>query len=248
VTLKLLSYNIRYGGQGREHSLGAVIREASPDLVVFQEATRPRVIERLATETGMSVWAANPGNSLGFMSRVEISHHEWHRPPGARHPFLEIVPAGSGFRVFGLHLSAIHSSWTERRRIREIRALLEGIERHQAGFHVLIGDFNTLAPGEMLEARLLPARFRALAWIGGVIKWETIQILHNSGYVDGYRILNPLEKGFTFPSQAPYLRLDYIFLPAHFADRLKTCEVIRMGAEVIQASDHLPLLAHIDIP
>jgi exodeoxyribonuclease-3 len=248
VTLKALSYNIRYGGLGHERDLVAVILEAAPDLVVFQEAINPRVVGRLAADTGMSVWASRPGQSLGFMSRIEIAHYEWHRPPGARHPFLEIVPAGAEFRIFGLHLSAVHSNWTERWRIREIGALLEGIRRHQEGFHALVGDFNTLAPGETLEARLLPARLRALAWLGGAIQWRTIQILLNAGYVDGYRLLHPLEKGFTFPTYAPHLRLDYIFLPAAFADRLKACEVVRGSAVATQASDHFPLLAHIEVP
>jgi hypothetical protein len=36
VILKALSYNIRHGGLGRENSLAAVIRDATPDLVVFQ--------------------------------------------------------------------------------------------------------------------------------------------------------------------------------------------------------------------
>lgn len=247
MTLKALSYNIRHGGLGREHSLAAVIREAAPDLVVLQEAVSPRVVERLAAETGMHVWASRPGQSLGFMSRVEIAHYEWHRPPGARHPFLEIVPAGSEFRVFGLHLSAVHSNWTERRRIREIGALLEGIKRHQEGFHALLGDFNTLAPGETLEAGALPAWLRALLWLGGAIQWQVIQILLNAGYVDGYRFLHPLRKGFTFPTYAPHVRLDYIFLPATFADRLKVCDVMQGSATAIEASDHLPLLAHFEL-
>jgi endonuclease/exonuclease/phosphatase family metal-dependent hydrolase len=247
VILKALSYNIRHGGLGRENSLAAVIRDATPDLVVFQEAVRPRVVERLAAETGMSAWASRQGQSLGFMSRIEIAHYEWHRPRGARHPFLEVVPAGTEFRIFGLHLSAVHSSWTERRRIREIGALLEGIKRHQEGFHALVGDFNTLAPGETLDGRLLPARLRALLWLGGAIQWQTIQMLLNAGYVDGYRRLHPLKKGFTFPTYAPHVRLDYIFLPAAFADRLKDCEVIQGSAEVIRASDHFPLLAQLEV-
>jgi exodeoxyribonuclease-3 len=250
VILKLLSYNIRYGGRGRERELAAVIREVAPDLVVLQEAVRPRVIEQLAAETGMRVWASRPGHSLAFMSRVEIAHYEWRRPRGARHSFLEVVLAGTEFRVFGAHLSAIHSNWTERRRIREIRALLAGIEPHQAGFHALVGDFNSLAPGELLDARLLPARLRALVWLGGAIQWETIQILLNAHYVDGYRLLQPLEKGFTFPTWAPHLRLDYVFLPAAFAGRLKACVVVRRldgyGAAVY-ASDHFPLLANLDV-
>jgi exodeoxyribonuclease III len=227
-----------------------VIRETAPDLVVLQEATDPRVVEWLSKETGLRVWAARPGQSLAFLSRIDIAHHEWHRPRGARHPFLEIVLAGTEFRVFGLHLRAVHSSWTERGRMREVRALLAGIERHREGFHVLVGDFNTLAPGELLDVRLLPARLRAIAWLGGDIQWETIQILLNWNYVDGYRRLYPLEKGYTFPTWAPHVRLDYIFLPAVFADRLNECEVVSRisgDVDVAQASDHFPLLAEVEV-
>jgi exodeoxyribonuclease III len=249
VNFKLLSYNIRYGGGGREESLTAVIKEAAPDLVVFQEATRPPVVERLAAETGMSVWRAQPGYSLAFMSRRDIAHHEWHRPRGARHPFLEIVPAETEFRVFGLHLSAIHSNWTERRRVRELRASLNTIERHQEGFHVLVGDFNTLAPGELLDWRSLPVRLRPLVWLsGGAIRWETIQIMLDAGYADGYRALHQQDKGFTFPTWNPHVRLDYVFLPAPFQDRLKLCQVFNGSPDVMKASDHFPLLAELLIP
>lgn len=247
MSLKLLSYNIRYGGVGREESLAAVIRGSAPDLVVFQEATRPHVIERVAAEAGMPVWAARPGHSLAFASRLEITHHEWHRPPGTRHPFLEIVPAGAAFRVFGLHLSAVHSHWTEQRRVRELRATLKGIEQHQAGFHVLVGDFNTLAPGELLDVRQLPARLRPLVWLsGGRIRWETIQIMLDARYLDGFRTLHPEDKGYTFPTWSPHVRLDYLFLPAPFATRLKACEVAKASPAVARASDHFPLLAHLE--
>lgn len=234
---------------GREEQLSNVIQAIAPDLVVFQEATRPQAIERLAKRTGMSVWATRPGHSLGFMSRLEIAHHEWHRPPGARHPFLEIIPAGTEFRVFGLHLSAVHSNWTERRRVRELRALLKGIEQHQEGFHVLVGDFNTLAPGELLDVRRLPARLRPFVWLsGGTIRWETIRIMQDGGYLDGYRAIHPSDKGYTFPTWDPHLRLDYIFVPAPFADRLKACQVINEVPLAGQASDHFPLFAHIEVP
>ncbi|MEO6724743.1 MAG: endonuclease/exonuclease/phosphatase family protein [Blastocatellia bacterium] len=248
MILKLLSYNIRYGGAERVDHLANVIREAAPDIVVFQEATHPHVIERLATESGMKTWAARAGHSLGFMSRVEIAHYEWHRPPGARHSFLEIVPAGTEFRIFGLHLRAIHSNWTERGRVREIRALLKGIEQHQHGFHVLTGDFNTLAPGELFEMRLLPLRLRPLIWLsGGSVQWKTIQVLLDAHYADGYRLLHPLEKGFTFPTWSPHLRLDYLFLPSAFTDRLKDCQVLNGNGSGTQASDHFPLLTQLEI-
>jgi exodeoxyribonuclease-3 len=246
VILRLLSYNIRFGGLGREAPLVEAIKGISPDLVVFQEATASTVIERLANETGMRVWAARNNHSIGFISRVQIDHHQWHYPNGSKHSFLEIVPAETNTSIFGLHLKARFSKWDERRRVREIRALLKALEGRQHGFHVLVGDFNTLAPGELLQVERMPAWIRALVWLSGRdIQRETIQALIDAGYVDGFRLLHQ-EKGFTFPVWDPHLRLDYIFVPMHSADRIKSCEVI--ASEVTQrASDHYPLLAQVDL-
>jgi exodeoxyribonuclease-3 len=247
VIVKLLSYNIRFGGRKREARLAEVIRAASPDIVVFQEAIDTRVIERLAEETGLNRWAARPAHSIGYITRLDIAHHEWHYPVGARHSFLEIVLADGQSRIFGLHLTARFSKWSERRRGREIRALLKGIERHQEGFHVLVGDFNTLAPGELLDVRRMPGWIRALVWLSGRdIQRETIQVMLDAGYLDGYRLLHPDDKGYSFPTWDPHLRLDYIFAPERFADRLKSCEVIRQPPIVATASDHFPVLAILD--
>jgi len=247
VTFRLLSYNIRFGGLGREQSLAETIVAAAPDLVVFQEATRPEVIERLAETTKFPYWAARRNHSIGFLSRQKLEYHEWHYPAGARHSFLEIVPAGSKTRVFGLHLSARFSKWDERRRMREIRSLLDGIKRHQDGFHVLVGDFNTLAPGEALNIDRMPAWIRALIWISGrKLQRETIQLMLDAGYNDGYRMLHPEDEGYTFPTWDPHVRLDYVFVPHAFANRLVACDVICEPQQRVQAaSDHCPLVAEL---
>ena len=249
MSLRLLSYNIRFGGVGREQVLAEVIKAVAPDLVVFQEATHPEVIERLATLTGFPFWAARPRHSIGFLSRKEVAYYEWHYPAGARHSFLEIIPAGTEARVFGLHLSARFSRWDERRRWREIRSLLEGIKRHQHGLHVLVGDFNTLAPGEILEMERLPAWIRALIWISGrKLQRETIQFVLDAGYMDGYRMLHPNDKGYTFPTWDPHVRLDYVFVPKMFKDRLLSCEVITEPKDLIKAAtDHCPLIAELKV-
>lgn len=247
MTLRVLSYNIRFGGLGREHALAETIAAVAPDLVVFQEATHPDVIERLAKATNFPYWAARRNHSIGYLSREELEYHEWHYPAGARHSFLEIVPAGSQARIFGLHLSARFSKWDERRRTREIRSLLDGIKRHQEGFHVLVGDFNTLAPGEALNIDRMPTWIRALVWISGrKLQRETIQLMLDAGYNDAYRMLHPDVKGYTFPTWDPHVRLDYVFVPRAFANRLVSCEVICEPKEKIQAaSDHCPLVAEL---
>ena len=247
MTLRVLSYNIRFGGLGREHALAETIAAVAPDLVVFQEATHPDVIERLAKATNFPYWAARRNHSIGYLSREELEYHEWHYPAGARHSFLEIVPAGSQARIFGLHLSARFSKWDERRRTREIRSLLDGIKRHQEGFHVLVGDFNTLAPGEALNIDRMPTWIRALVWISGrKLQRETIQLMLDAGYNDAYRMLHPDVKGYTFPTWDPHVRLDYVFVPRAFANRLVSCEVICEPKQKIQAaSDHCPLVAEL---
>ena len=249
MTLRLLSYNIRFGGVGREQALAETIIAAAPDLVVFQEATRPEVIERIAEATRFPFWAARRNHSIGYLSRQEVEYHEWHYPAGARHSFLEIVPAGGNARVFGLHLSARFSKWDERRRTREIRSLLDGIKRHQDGFHILVGDFNTLAPGDVLNLHQMPAWIRALVWISGrKLQRESIQLVLDAGYSDGYRMLNSENKGYTFPTWDPHVRLDYVFVPKKFGDRLAACSVITEPKERIQAaSDHCPLVAELQL-
>jgi exodeoxyribonuclease-3 len=214
--------------------------------VVLQEATRPDVVAHVARATGMTAWASRPNHSVGFMSRVPIAHHEWHRPTPSRRAFLEIVPEGDAVRIFGVHLSAVHSNWTEQRRVRELRALLKGIEKHQHGFHVIAGDFNTLAPGEQLDIDRLPYRLQAVLWLsGGRIRWQTIQIMLDASYLDAYRLRHPDDPGFTFPSWDPHLRLDYAFVPGTAADRLTASTVMAAAPGLKEASDHLPLLIDI---
>jgi len=248
VSFKLLSYNIRHGGAGREALLAQVIRDCRPDLVLLQEAGRPDVVERLAALTELPNWAASRGNSLAVLSRAPLARHEWHPLVRPGRGFLEVVLSETDCRLFGVHLSAVHSSWTERRRVREINLLLEGIRPHREGFHLLAGDFNTLAPGEQLETRRLPPRLRPLVWLsGGRISYQTIQVMLDAGYADGYRNLHPADPGFTFPTWDPHVRLDFVFMPAVGTQRLKECRVITDGLAVARASDHFPLLAHVDL-
>ena len=247
MILRLLSYNIRHGGAGREAALAAVIRNAAPDLVVFQEASKPAVIETLAAETGMTQYGSRSGDSLGFMSRIPVTRFEWHRPRVSRHAFLEIVLAGTPWRVFGVHLSAVHAAWTEHRRMFELRALLQEIRREQPGPHALVGDFNTLAPGELLDIRKLPHRLRALVWLsGGKVRWRTIQAVLDAGYADVFRHLHPDLVGNSFPTWDPHARLDYLFVPGPYLGSARACDVVT-GDPTPDASDHFPLAAELEV-
>ena len=243
MPFRLLTYNIRVGGSGRVEPLARIINAAAPDLVLLQEATRPAVVQELAIKTGMADWRAFPRQSLGYMSRVPVVHSSWHQPRFSHHAFVEVIPAGSPLHVFGVHLSAVHAAWTEQRRVWELRALLRSVARHQQGFHVLAGDFNTLAPGATLDWRTLPLRLRPFVWLsGGRIRWRTIQTVLDARYVDTYRRLHPQDPGLTLPTSQPQIRLDYVFVPEPYVDRVRDCCVVR-HADGVKASDHFPVVA-----
>jgi endonuclease/exonuclease/phosphatase family metal-dependent hydrolase len=247
VTIRLLSYNIKFGGRRRERAIADVIRSGNPDVVLLQEATDPLVIEQLARDTGLPHWGSRPDYSMGFLTRIPVAHHAWHHPVNSRHPFLELALEGVDCRIFGLHLVAWFSKWTERKRARELRALLDGIREHQHGFHLIAGDVNALAPGELLEVRKMPRWIRAMVWLSGRdIGRDTVQLMLDEGYVDAWRLLHPKDNGFTFPTWDPHVRLDYVFVPKRYADRIAVCEILFTPAELVrEASDHAPLLVEV---
>lgn len=243
--MRLLTYNIRHGGRGREAAIAAVIRSASPDLVVLQEARYPDAVNRIADLAGLAQYGARRGESLAFISRKPVVHAEWHKPRVSRHSFLELVPVAASWRIFGVHLSAVHAAWTEQRRVFELRALLKAIAAHQHGPHVLAGDFNTLAPGELLDPTKLPARLRALLWLsGGRVRWRTIQTILDAQYRDAFRTLHADVVGSTFPTWDPHIRLDYLFVPEAYAGQVVDCRVITT-ADAGEASDHFPLVGEL---
>src|SRR4051812_30936433 len=145
--MRLLTYNIRHGGRGREEAIAAAIRSANPDLVVLQEARYPDAVNRIADAAGLTQFGARRGESLAFISRHPVAHAQWHKPRVSRHSFLEIVPASDPWRVFGVHLSAVHAAWTEQRRVFELRALLKAIAEHQHGPHLLAGGLQNPGAG-----------------------------------------------------------------------------------------------------
>ena len=146
-----------------------------------------------------------------------------------------------GLLVFGVHLSAVHSNWTEWRRVKEVHGLLAMATADGEDVQVLTGDFNTLAPGEALDLARLPPRLRAVTWLTG-----TPHPLEDRGAdargrlrrrVPGRRARRP---GYTFPTWDPHLRLDYAFMPARHVARLRAA-VWSARAAADTASDHLPL-------
>ena len=244
MALRVVSYNIRFGGGRRVPLIGAFLSRLEPDIVVLQEATNRYAVDRLAELTGLPHVASSPGVSVAALSRSPFAATTWHSPPGIR-AFLEFRPAGSDLRFIGLHLPSGLSGRGERSRIRQLEAMAPTIGPASADGTVLIGDLNSVAPGDEPQVAAMPLWLRLLLRFDGPIRTDVLDRLLNAGWVDVFRRLHPHEPGYTLPAIAPQVRLDYLLAGPPLVPRIPSCEPAH-DAEFARASDHLPLVTVID--
>ncbi len=169
---RILSYNILVGGTRRVDQLTTVIRSADPDVVGLAEATDPKVVEELASRLGMQFRLSGYGKGardwhLAVLSRLPILHTHVHtRPAFDRKYLLEVLveeASGSPLTVFVIHQRSDFHKGRESNHIRraEVQEILKIMSAYQGQPHLVMGDFNSLAPGDSLQAsRLLRSSVR----------------------------------------------------------------------------------------
>jgi endonuclease/exonuclease/phosphatase family metal-dependent hydrolase len=221
-----------------------VLGPLSPDLVILQEATDSRVVERLGEILELPHRVTRPGTSVAAIAR-ERARHVWHDPARGR-TFLELEPAGSDLRLIGLHLPSGLSGRGERARLRAIDGVLAATGDGADERTLLIGDLNSVGPGDEPVVARMPTWLRVLLRFDGGIRTHVLDRLSESGWTDAFRWLHPTAPGFTLPARDPQVRLDYLLAPTAVLPRIRTCEPVSDGPFVRQASDHLPLLSVID--
>src|SRR5215470_5347261 len=163
---RILSYNILVGGTPRIDHITNIVRAANPDIVGLVEATNPRVVEELAERLGMQYRMSGSAThmrdwQLAVLSRLPIVHVHAHVRPGIlTKPLLEVCVEekdGRKLTVFVTHLVADFSQGRGGDGIRrkEAREILRIMASKQGTRHLLMGDFNALAPGDRLKASIL---------------------------------------------------------------------------------------------
>jgi endonuclease/exonuclease/phosphatase family metal-dependent hydrolase len=244
VTLRIASYNIRFGGIGRAEAIGAALAELRADVVILQEATHRPTVEAIAERLELATVIAEPGRSVAVLSRIPIGTTSWH-PLGFGHSAIELGLAD--LRIFGVHLSAGLSRRGERRRQVQVAHLLGLIATSGSSARTaIVGDFNAITPGDAPTIALLPRWIRILLRFDGGIRTEVMAALIEAGYCDAYRRLHPDLPGFTMPSVEPSVRLDYVMLGAGLLSGLRACDAMVAGPTSALASDHLALVAELD--
>lgn len=162
---RILSYNILAGGARRVDFIERMIKTAKPDVVGLVEALNGDVVRELARRLGMEYRTnASPDGSwkasLALLSRLPITRHAVHPAHGTiSRPLLEVGledENGEPFTVFVNHLVAEFSKGRggDGLRRKEVKAILEVLRANREP-HVLLGDFNALAPGDQLRVSRL---------------------------------------------------------------------------------------------
>jgi endonuclease/exonuclease/phosphatase family metal-dependent hydrolase len=255
--MRIVSYNILTGGEGRADPLIEVLIAQRADVVGLVEAEDPTVLERIARRLKMDYVQAT-GNQSGasallsrFPIRDSINHAAFQ--PGLSKSLLQasvIDPAGNAWRFGVAHLHARAAEEDERKREAELDVVLKVFEPLRASRtpHILLGDFNANSPVQQIDLeRCKPATREQAAGNGGQIPRRVVQRLLNEGYADTYDSVNPelaKTKG-TFTTQFPGQRVDYVFAHSVAAGRIKSAW-IEYDRLATYASDHYPIGVEID--
>lgn len=118
MQFRVLTYNIHFGGRGRETEILQTIRHLSPDVMLLVEASNEKVVESIALELGLDYRISNQGKAkLAFLSKIPILSWNSYCPPHTSRALLEIKvqpPSGNPITLFGVHLECHYFAWNEK--------------------------------------------------------------------------------------------------------------------------------------
>ncbi|MFL5937118.1 MAG: endonuclease/exonuclease/phosphatase family protein [Gaiellaceae bacterium] len=220
--MRLVTWNIWNGGEGRIEAIERVLREQDADVVALQEANDRAGVERLASSLEMEL-VYGEGNSeyaVAWLSRLPVVRSRNHRLPVLEKTLLEVEVAGRP--LWATHLSAGRTLAHEPRRIAEAEAIVAQLV---ADGDVLVGDFNAIHPRDEVGAPVEELEH---------VSRRPVELLLEAGLLDSFRELHPDDPGWTYVAWQPWARLDYVLsreLP-------RSCEVVESDA-----SDHFALVA-----
>lgn len=243
-TIRVLTYNILTGGWPRRDAIEAVIRDTRADIIALDEAS-PETLEALANSLGMysAFSQGSPhGWSVGLLSRWPLQETHQHANSPLNNALLEavIVPDGAApLRIFAAHLTAHYSHWRagEGQRLRELAYILDRMRATEGdgAEHILLGDFNSLAPGERLLASQLLLHAAALDDRRG--QGESLDGLPTIAKVLP-RPLRPLAEALIHLAQKPALAAVCDFIAGRYTPRAVVRQTRAAGYIDLYAATH----------
>ena len=258
MNMRLVSYNILNGGEGRADPLAEVILAQRPDVVVLIEADVPMVIDRISKRLGMQPYlGVGSKHTVAVFSRWPVLESIDHSAIDGElsRGMLEVVvrtPGDFELPIIALHLPAKATLADEAKRLRIWERVLKRLPSQRAEHrpHLLCGDFNANAPTQKIVPEKCKQATRE-AWIanGGKLPRELIAAVEVAGYVDTLHTFDGPSADVTgsFDTQTPGQRVDYIFAFGLPNDSVRSAW-IEQDRLAKYASDHFPIGVDITLP
>ena len=260
--MKVMTYNILLGGEGRLEAIIDTICTEKPDILGIQEANhfdennRLQVISERAglPYTALALGAMrNSGRRfhVATLSRTEIKAKKCLE--GFHHAGLQtiIVTEFGLVSVVNVHLS-LDKEYTRMQEACKIIIAQEPFEQS-----IILGDHNALSPKDNYDQSFFNDALKYFFTRDGKITTDAIDRIEKARFFDGKaREMKPkfFDTAFltknqqrTFPtpisrhSDSPRLRIDYIFVSEALSPHLKKTKVVQSDA-----SDHYPYWAYFE--
>lgn len=210
--MKILTWNIKHGGSSRIDDILQTLVNHNPDLMVLTEFRVKNEIQ-IRSHLKNAGWyfqlSSNPekntnGIFIACKEPIELYEIEQDRMPNAQHRWLNILVPRLGLYVLGVHIPGSGDKWGKEN---FWKAVVQYAEDRIDTQSIIIGDYNT---GLKIDAEGTPFAFR-----------KYMEKLANIGWMDAWRIKHPLERDFTWFSDAVNgFRLDYAFITPMLRNRL----------------------------
>ncbi len=184
-SLRVASYNILAGGGERWPAIAAVVAELSPDVIALQEIEDPLPMRRMADRLGYeALFGEAPRfRHQGVLSRVPVAAWENHQDPEAwpRNSIEVELNLGDGAHIPRVRIHTVHLTAAFQRRgraepdrLRELGAIRRQAEHRPHLPHIILGDFNSMAPGDGIHAT---------DFLGQLSEWRRNGVLDEVGAI-----------------------------------------------------------------
>jgi len=256
--MKLMTYNILDGGEGRLDLISEIIKTEKPDFLVINEANGfekddNQKLNKFSEKTGLSHF------------KLSLSgEYDYHTAVFSKYPFKEareikplrnagiiaVIETELGeISIVGAHLSP----YREDARLLEIDLIID--QQKQYPNKILMGDMNSLSDADEYNEEIIKGFNNAQLekfTTDGKFRFNVINKINSLGYMDTAVVFGK-QKIPTVPTKVKQdeahltdMRVDYVFISGSLKDRLKSYSVINNNLTE-KASDHYPVVIKLEL-
>lgn len=252
--MKLMTYNILDGGEGRLDLIISAIKNDLPDVLVINEANNfvaddNKVLKKVAVETGLSHYAIAPtewGYDVAIFSKSPLKKSEVLMPGKRAAISVEIDSEFGPLSVVGAHLSPDSGDM----RLMESKTITDAQKKNRN--RIIMGDMNALSRQDNYDSKIISGfnkkQLQKFTY-NGKPRFDVTDAISKAGYHDASVHLKK-NKETTVPTPSNKdiahadLRLDYIFVSEPLASHLTDYKVVKNDT-TDKASDHYPVIVTI---